>query len=676
MSKKAAEPAILSEPPINDDDIALPRRKHIYRKTPAGENAIVQRARVEERQQRMILVLIDGKASVQELSEKIGDLQTAEAAVAALEKSGLIEFDRIAEDAPPVVLDAPLLPPSPLSHFSTFGEKSESLRVARNAPTAPAAPAAPARPQTARPQTARPQATSLSTAQTVLSDAPPMRSAPPPPPPARSTPHPSSPPIVIRSTALSAKGKGANPDFKPETLVLPTPIPDPDPDPGVLPQRKSLRETHPRAYVWARRSLMTLGAGVLCVLLVAAFILLYPYNSKRADLEARLTRVLGVPVQIGEITPDFSNWRLELRQVRFGEDQWGGHLETIRLPGVFSWLFFEKPGNSDEPVELLNGSLEAAAIVGWLGASADAPDWLRFERLTLMLGGNSLAVFDGELRRDTEGRLQKATLKSLAPFCQLEFLPPSAPGNALAAFTLEANNWLPSARFPMQLDSVKGKGSLYANRVVLEEGTLFLLDGHYNGRLEVGWRQDGLTEKLQGEGTLSRMQIADILHAWGIANEPGARGSNLSLNGELSGALRFQTQGDTLASWRKNLEASGELRADNAILRGIDLSRLVYSSSQGVVTHNRNATTKFQKLSTNFRLDAQGLVLERLQMRSSVMHSEGAAISVTPGGMLSGSARLFLGDDRRLENNLILRGRYPALRTELTGPRIETVPEP
>ncbi|MDR3157641.1 MAG: AsmA family protein [Zoogloeaceae bacterium] len=660
MSKKAAESAISSAPPAGSDKASV-RSRHIYRKTPAGEEAIVQRARVEERQQRMILVLIDGKASLRELSEKVGDFQATEDAIAALEKSGLIEFDRIAEEAPPA--DEPPHKLSPLSHFSTFGEKSESLRTAQNAPARPNEP--PAR----RNEPICPQAVSLSSAQTVLSD------VSVPPPPARPAPVPPSPPVVIRSTALNAAGGRASATFKAETLVLPTPIPDPDPDPipGAAPPRKPLREMHPRAYVWARRSLMALGAGALCVVLTAAFIWLYPYDGKRPDLEARLARVLGVPVRIGQVTPNFSNWRLELRQVRFGENQQSGHLEAIYLPGLFSWLFFEKPGSANKPVELLTGTLEASAIVGWLDMAPDgAPDWLRFERLALTLGGNPLAVFEGELRRDVKGRLLKATLKSAAPLCQLEFLPPLAQGNTpppLAAFTLEASDWLPSARFPVRLDSVKGKGSVYLDRVALEEVTLFLLGGHYRGRLEAGWKRDGLVETLRGQGALSRLQIAELMRVWGIANEPGARGINLGLQGELSGMLRFQTQGDALALWRGNLNASGKLNADNAVLRGIDLTRLVYSGSRGVLTHNRNAATRFQKLSAALQLNPQGFALENLQSRSSVMHSEEGEIRVTPDGALSGYARLFLGDDKRLENTLVLRGRYPALRTELTGPR-------
>ncbi|MDR2364504.1 MAG: AsmA-like C-terminal region-containing protein [Zoogloeaceae bacterium] len=649
--------------------VALSRR--IYRKTPTGEEAIVRRARVEERQQRMILVLIDGKASVQELSAKIGDAQVTEEAIAALEKNGLIEFDRVAEDPPPG--GASSGKSSRFSHFSTFGEKKPSPPKISPANEAPrAAPAAIQQNERARPG-------NLASAQTILSDAPaPLpvrsRSAAPPPSPL--------PPLVIRATALPSKTAMPDNAVKAEALVLPAPIPDPDPEPEFTPikSRKPLRQTHPRVYIWARYSLWALGAFTLGVVIVAACLLLYPYNSKRTEFESRLADALGVPVSIGRVEPNFSDWRLELHKVRFGgESQRGGNLESVFLPGLFSWLFFEKPGSADAPVDLIDGALDVAAVMGWLGGgkSGDAaPDWLRFSRLALTLGGNPLAVVEGELRRDSAGRLLSATLKSADPLGHMEFTsPPTRDGAAaLAVFTLEVSNWLPSAQFPARLDNVAGKGSLYPDRIVLEEGRMFLLGGHYSGRLEAGWRRDGLVEKLQGEGALNRVQIAQLMQAWDIANGPGARGVNLGLSGELSGPLRFQTQGGTRARWRGNLRASGDLKADNAILQGIDLTRLLYSSSRGVLTHHRNALTRFQKFSAAFRLDSEGFALERMQFRSNVMHNEEGEIRVTTAGVLSGHARLFLGNDKRLENTLILSGRYPALRTELTGPRNAEAP--
>jgi hypothetical protein len=681
MSEKAEKPAKPAPPgamPAKaNDGQASARRRHIYRKTPAGEEAIVRRAKVEERQQRMILVLIDGKASVQELSAKIGDAQLTEEAIAALEKSGLIEFDRIAEDAPPADASSSGAS-SRLSHFSTFGERSVaplsvaplSLQGKSIAPSS--AQGAPSR----MPGGARAPSNSLSSAQTVLSSAPvppAARSAAPPPAPL--------PPLVIRSTALSGKARPEGAATA-AALVLPAPIPDPDPEPELplVKPRKPLRETHPRAYVWLRYSLLTLGASALGVLLVAAFVLLYPYNGKRSELERRLAQVLGVPVSISQITPQFSDWRLELRQVRFGAEQQGGHLDVVFLPGVFSWLFFEKPGSADDPVELFDGALEISAIIGWLGGNADiAPDWLRLERVTLTLGGNPLAVFAGELRRDAAGRFLKAELKSTEPMSRIELTPaPSpAPGKAaaLAAFALEVSDWQPSAQFPAHLSNIAVKGKLYADRLIMEEGTIFLLGGHYSGQLEVGWQGNGVVERLRGQGMLTRVQAAELMRAWGIANEPGARGANLRFTGDLSGSLRFQTQGETLTHWRRNLNAAGEIKADSAILQGINLTRLIYSGNRGVLTHNQNAQTRFQKLSASFLLNKDGFLLQSLQSRSSVMHNEEGEIRVTPAGELSGYARLFLGDDNRLENTLLLNGRYPRLRTELTGPR-NPEPEP
>ncbi|GHT95526.1 hypothetical protein AGMMS49545_18640 [Betaproteobacteria bacterium] len=102
-------------------------RNDIYKKTPAGEDAMFHRAKVDARQQRMILVLIDGKTSVGEMSEKVGDSALTESAIAELSAGGFIVLEKAGDDAPPS--EAPLHKPAELSQFSTFGTK-DSLRDA------------------------------------------------------------------------------------------------------------------------------------------------------------------------------------------------------------------------------------------------------------------------------------------------------------------------------------------------------------------------------------------------------------------------------------------------------------------------------------------------------------------------------------------------------------------
>lgn len=104
--------------------------KLVYVKTPIGDEAVRQSTRVVERNLRMILVQVDGKLSIAEMTAKIGNVQLVEDALRKLEEGGFIapgmegvsvweEGKRLAK-AVPMSVD----PLSDLSEFSTFGPKS------------------------------------------------------------------------------------------------------------------------------------------------------------------------------------------------------------------------------------------------------------------------------------------------------------------------------------------------------------------------------------------------------------------------------------------------------------------------------------------------------------------------------------------------------------------------
>ena len=62
----------------------------VYVKTPIGDEAVRQSTHVVKRNLRMVLVQVDGKLSVAELSAKIGNPQLVAAALRELEADGYI----------------------------------------------------------------------------------------------------------------------------------------------------------------------------------------------------------------------------------------------------------------------------------------------------------------------------------------------------------------------------------------------------------------------------------------------------------------------------------------------------------------------------------------------------------------------------------------------------------
>ena len=98
----------------------------IYAKTPSGDEAVRQTTRVVQRNLRMVLVQVDGKLTVEELSIKIGNPLLVEKALRELEDGGFIaptlEAASIWEESRRQVKKDVQV--SALSQFSTFGAKS------------------------------------------------------------------------------------------------------------------------------------------------------------------------------------------------------------------------------------------------------------------------------------------------------------------------------------------------------------------------------------------------------------------------------------------------------------------------------------------------------------------------------------------------------------------------
>ncbi|WP_298393496.1 AsmA-like C-terminal region-containing protein [uncultured Azonexus sp.] len=94
----------------------------VYAKTPIGDEAVRQSTRVVQRNLRMVLVQVDGKMTVGELSAKIGNARLVENAVEELERGGYIV--PLAKAAAAWELGIPKARKeqvSAISQFSTFG---------------------------------------------------------------------------------------------------------------------------------------------------------------------------------------------------------------------------------------------------------------------------------------------------------------------------------------------------------------------------------------------------------------------------------------------------------------------------------------------------------------------------------------------------------------------------
>lgn len=101
----------------------------VYAKTPTGDEAVRQSTRVVQRNLRMVLVQVDGKTSVEDLTAKIGNPRLVQSALRELEEGGFIApaVDAVSvweESMKTAKQETAQEPMPPMSQFSTFGPKS------------------------------------------------------------------------------------------------------------------------------------------------------------------------------------------------------------------------------------------------------------------------------------------------------------------------------------------------------------------------------------------------------------------------------------------------------------------------------------------------------------------------------------------------------------------------
>lgn len=113
----------------------------VYAKTPTGDEAVRQSTRVVQRNLRMVLVQVDGKMSVEELTAKIGNPRLVQSALRELEEGGFIaptaDPVSVREESPEAAeqqVAQKQIPP--MSQFSTFGPKSLGASESKNGESA------------------------------------------------------------------------------------------------------------------------------------------------------------------------------------------------------------------------------------------------------------------------------------------------------------------------------------------------------------------------------------------------------------------------------------------------------------------------------------------------------------------------------------------------------------
>ncbi len=569
----------------------------VYVKTREGEEAMRQRTRLVQRNLRSILIMVDGRATVADLSERFGDPNATEAALAELEAGGFItalrdqlDFTRPAAAAPgEYVGDVPVL-------------------TSKIAPP-PAPDAAPGTTPAASPPLI----------ETIELTVPEYESLPPPLAPPAPPSQPALPPAAGPPWLERIKGCFA----RTEKPVAPATRPsapgegfeeEPPGAPGLAAITRTVRPGWPMLLL-----LCVAGLAVLPLLTL----LLYPYDRQLPDIERSVSAMLGEPVRIGSV--DFAflpQPHIVLHNVTAGREPSHLSIGTVQATPEFSSLLGEK--KVFRQVVLKNIAVKAAGLGRLARAVASAPEvevrQLSLVGLSLSVGETALPSHDGEAILGARGAVEAIELRNADGTLKLR-LEPKGEAYRIAA---TGNAWQTPFKPVLKFQWIEAQGELRPDRLELEKIDARAFDGLLAGKVNFGWTGGAA---LAGEVELKRINAEKLL---------AALGADLSARGDLSARLTLTATPDGVGKLSDALRVAGTFEMGRGSVLGLDLVEAARSSAP-----TRGGETKFEQLTGQVECDPEGCRLGSLQLASGLL-TAGGSLGVPRAGPLSGTLNAVL----------------------------------
>jgi hypothetical protein len=562
--------------------------EQIYCKTPEGERALVQRTRLVQRNLRNVLILVDGVATVADLTKKLGDGAFLRASLAELVRGGFVETieeSRVRRGI--AAVDVPQDDP-----------KSVPVPDAEMPPVS-----LPPQLESAMPEHSRwrdePEPE-------VEEAAPPIEPVVAPEPPVYLRPAPKEPFWRRWFGARKAGGVSASPvPALPDVEHAPvTQIPRKPAKVRIKPIRRGVA-SEPRMS-W--RSRLVAGLLALAALAVLA-IVVFPYDRFRPEVEERASVWLGQAVTIGEIrfglTPRPG---VTLERVRLDGEK-GVVLGSVRvLPSLLSlfgdkWrlgtIVLERPLIDQKAILTLLDSRHLPA------GDSISVQGVAIEEAMVSIAGMSLEGVSGSIELTPDRRIGEISLRNKDDSLRLVALPQSAASLKLG---LSSGGWRMPWRGGVAVDSIEAEGQLNRNALRVEKFAVRALGGTITGAATVDWQQH---VALSTQANFARVNLQRLL----ALVEPAAR-----VQGDVSGKITLRANAPSFETAGRVVSGGGTFTLDRGSLEGFDLVEAVRTRSDNPI---RGGATKLEDFSGSISLDAGNWRLSGLRGGSGVMSTAG-----------------------------------------------------
>lgn len=561
---------------------------------------MLQRTRVVQRNIRMVLILVDGNATVTELCDKTGNAQITQNALLELENDGFIERRverdsvwRYGRNAANGTKTATL---EPASEFSTFGNRAESAPVAsplsrsevtRIIPFPESRQSRPLlTPSTLTPSTLTPAPTATASdyGTVFLPKAAPESSAALP----ADTPH-RKPSLFERLKVLAKHGPAED-----------------------LAKAKFRRRGGQRLYLHWPMGLM-LGLLVFSAML-ALLVLFFPYARYLPEVEAALAQSTGRSASVGAMRVSvYPKPGLLLDSVRFGDeaDSDAIQISALRLQPAIGTLLSPRVIFREAELSEISLSAETIAALRRMLQSAARQSatagvlHVSVAKAELSFAGLGVGDMNGDFELSAEGLLQAISLHSADRKLSVQ-LKPTTTG---VAVQFEGLGWRPAEESPYLFDSLDLKGEISGPDFVIDSVESRIFDGLVRGTTVL--RGSG-HPAMAGEISFERINVAKFGEALGIGRQ---------FEGEAKGKLKFSASSDSWSALLSALQATGDFTIHRGSLGGIDLPEAVRRVSATPLT--LGGRTRFEELSGAISLTPSAWRFSRLVLNAGLMQSSG-----------------------------------------------------
>ncbi|MBL8398607.1 MAG: hypothetical protein JNL84_10785 [Candidatus Accumulibacter sp.] len=589
----------------------------IYAKTALGEQAMLQRELVVQRNLRMVLILVDGNATVTELCNKTNQPEMTCKALCELENDGFIEA-RVengsvwSPNRNRSRLDGPTA--DDVSEFSSFGDKYDPAAGA-GMPTSRKAP----------PLVGFPDAsTGFFSGHSSASS------------PSLSGNHSQYVPLsnpgtvfLTKDQAISINGSPALVSNEPSLLE----------QFGVFthsrldkegPDLKPLRRKSPR---WFLSWTFAIPLGVLFLgALTALMAWFFPYSHYLPAMETAVAQVIGQPVKIGGMRVTlFPKPGLSLSQVRFGvtTDREITIGELRLLPALNSlW----ESRLTFRTVELHDWQLSARSVDDLMAAIATTAknpgkpliEQIVLENSEIAFAGLTIPDLHGQAKLAATGVIQSLSLISADHGLQFDATPEA---NGLAV-KIQALDWLPTKGSAFRFNALNLQGHLAGNRLTLDNFDFRIFEGSGRGTALLTEQQRA---NVTGELSFERINLSKFGEALGIGGQ---------FQGDANGKLRFSALIQDSATFVKSLAAEGTFAVTRGSLGEIDLGEALRRNSTRPTA--LGGATRFERMSGVFQLLPMGYRFSQIALTAGLLQSSGY-LNVNRSLQLNGQMAVSIG---------------------------------